>query len=166
MQKSPVTEAIASYEYDVKTIRRKQAFLRTARAEINHRLAPLLKAFEAKWLRWEPSISVWGTGIEVNAYMHNVDGFSCKALADILEAYIDADEVKSEDHAANMTRMYKFKFLEKESHFQYRPEISVCLQVQVKSDSVTCQRVLKESKEVISKQDVYVLVCSDEAQAE
>lgn len=162
MKKHAVTEALDSYEDQIRDMRNKQKALRQCRADINARLAPLLVAQDAGWLPYAPTVYAelqWdGTPrFEIYANMAKVDGFTHPALLAVLEAYIDANEVKSDDSAQYRQRTYKFVF----EATNLRPQIKVILTVQVREDSPTCTRVLKGVEDVVTKKEVYELVCSD-----
>ena len=158
MKESPVTRAINEFDATVADARRRQRFLRGHRTTLNHYLAPLLAAKDAGWLRYTPSIYAgeYSQMFEINANMYDVDGFKHDALMAILEAYIDAEEVATEDSAADLTRIYTFTFPRNAEGVM----VKVILSVQVKDDSATCQRVLREVKETLQKTEIYELVCS------
>jgi hypothetical protein len=156
---APIAERIRALYATQKELRAEVKLLRSVRALVRPRIRPLNAAHRTKFLRWAPNVTTSGNKdhFEVEIYGSAIDmeGFKDKRLLKLLSKFLDADKTETKDYAESLTRYF---------YFTYRPDpkltIKVTLSTTAKSDSSTCQRVLKSSSVRVVDVKEYEIVCS------
>lgn len=168
--------ALASIQSEQRVLFMRQKWLQTHQKVVNAIYKRFAKAPEGL-ITYQPSITVsgWYDGVTCTFSMSVLDliGFKCEKLASLLDLFVDADEMSTQDWPSSLSRDYRFTFKAIESdpsplaagggfYRSVNHTIVVNICAYVKEESPTCRRVLKGVKMISTEQKIYEMVCSDE----
>jgi hypothetical protein len=163
MSTKTIADAIADLDNNIAQIRAQKTALRHHRKAVAQALAPLTAARAAGVLRFDPDTSVSGRGTEflpccvtITASTARLDSFKDAGLCDLLAHYVEAGySVESFDNAENLNRDFKFTM-----RLSPAFKLEVLIFAYVKTDSPTCQKVLKSTRTEVVTHNEYEIVCS------
>lgn len=160
-----INASIANLEETVREIRAKQKLLRTHRVAIAAKVRTLMLAIPGFENAYDPWINTehdydMGTSVQVIRISMTLNDLPALRgyvpLDALLMAFVDAPQIKTKDYASSLNRDYYFIYPQEDGTL-----IKVAICCYVRSDSVTCTKVLVGSKTRTVVDEEYKLVCGE-----